>query len=103
MGKAIQWIIAAAVAVAILLVVVKIFKNTAAPLLSGSDKVEHVSKPLSDDDDVLITTDDNIYHRTSCVKLRGPTQRSTYAAVKDEYEACQFCVRGMKDPDAQGE
>jgi len=87
--KIIQIVIAVAVTVALIYFAVNLFNKSAAPYLGGG-KGEQVA--LQDDDEVIITLDDNVYHRVTCDKLRGPTQKSAYGSVIGVNEPCPFCV-----------
>jgi len=92
MKKTIQYVILGVIAVVIVVFAVNMFKKTAGTLLGGGEEGAVTVKALAADDEVIVTSDNDTYHRVSCDKLRGPTYRSTYAEVKDNMEACPSCL-----------
>jgi len=102
MGKYIQIAIAVIIVVALIYFAVNLFNKSAAPYLAGG-KGNEGALVLQDDDEVIVTLDDNVYHKVTCEKLRGPTEKSSYRAVKGVNEACPYCIKGQKDEGGEGE
>jgi hypothetical protein len=61
-----------------------------------SDKSE--TRALTDDDQVIITLEDGLYHRQGCERISGSTERVTFKMAKGrDVSPCPYCLGDKGD------
>ena len=80
--------------VVILVLVFKSVKENARPLAMTPDEIESAMKAnLTEDDLVLLSMNDNYYHRKVCSHINGPTEKVVlYLAEEKGGKPCPYCI-----------
>ena len=94
MGKSLLWIIPGVIAVVIFVLAFNYVREKAKPLVMSPAELQQMETgALKADDMVVITMDDNLYHRPGCPKIRGVSERTSYeTALRKEVHPCPYCV-----------
>jgi len=94
MGKFLLWIVLGILAVVVFVVVFDYVKKEARPLASSPAELERLETgKLSPSDIVVITMDDDHYHRPGCPGIRGTTEKVTLRNARDQgLKPCPECL-----------
>ncbi len=94
MGKYLLWILLGIIAAVVFVLAFNYVREHARPMIYSPAELERMERgTLTDTSTVVVTLDDNRFHRPGCPEIYGVTERITYrAALSKGVRPCPVCV-----------
>lgn len=94
MGKYLMWLLLAAIAVVVFLLVFNYVRREARPLIESPEELMQIEKgELTNVTEVIITLEDSRYHRKGCPEIGGATELTTVrVAEMNGVRPCPYCI-----------
>jgi hypothetical protein len=98
MSKYLLWIVLGIIAVAVVYLAFNYVKKEAQPTVMSPAQLDEMTRAFSDEDMVVITLDDEVYHKPHCRRIRGATEKVILRLARERANPCAVCF-----PDVGGE
>ena len=98
MGKYLILIVLGIIGVVIIVLLMKCAKENFRPLAMSPEEIEQelrqaIREALRDDDMVVVSMNNDMFHRPGCTKITGITEKITYeAALNRDLKPCPHCI-----------